>query len=219
MEDKKVFKVKLGDLAQLQFIPEDGRDRLNAKVIGHAPHKSIIITAPSVGGKIPILRENQRFVVRMLQGNKVYGFESEVLKYYTLPYPHVHLSQPAEIESITVRGSRRVNTELVISVQLSDSDSQISAIMLNTSATGALVQCEKPLGDLEARIKVSVELTISEMQKYLRFEAIIRNLSTPDDHPENPTYRYGVQFVDLDEDQNLIINAYVNEQAVLQMEE
>ena len=219
MEDKKEFKVKLGDHVQLQFIPDDGRDRLNARVIGHAPNKSIIISAPTVNGKISLLRENQRFVARMLQGNNVYGFESEVLKYYTLPFPHVHLSQPAEIESITVRGSRRVNTELVISAQ-KDADSPINAAtMLNTSGTGALVQCKHALGDLQDRMLISVELTISGITRYLRFAAIIRNLTLPEDNPSNDSYRYGVEFVDLDDEQKLIINAYVNEQTVLQMEE
>ena len=34
MDDKKTdFKVKLGDLVQMQFIPEGGRERLSAKVI------------------------------------------------------------------------------------------------------------------------------------------------------------------------------------------
>ena len=220
MQDKKAFRVRLGDSVQLQFIPEDGRDRLNARVIGHAPNRSIIISAPSVGNKFPILRENQHFVVRMLQGNRVYGFESEVLKYYTSPYPHVHLRQPQDIESITVRGSRRVNTALVVSVQGPDT-APINATMLNTSATGALIQCRQPLGDLDDELKISVELTVSSIQKYLCFDARIRNLTLPEDNPDadDAFYRYGVQFTDLDDEHILIINAYVHEQVVQQMED
>ena len=220
MQDKKAFKVKLGDSVSLQFIPEDGRERLNARVIGHSPNRSIIISAPSIGNKYPILRENQHFVVRMLQGNRVYGFESEVLKYYTSPYPHVHLRQPQDIESITVRGSRRVNTELVVSVQAGD-DTPVTATMLNTSATGALIQSRTPLGDLNDPLKISVELTVSSIQKYLCFEGIIRNLTLPEDNPgqADALYRYGIQFSDLDDEHTLVINAYVHEQVVQEMEE
>ncbi|HEY9051076.1 MAG TPA: flagellar brake protein, partial [Gammaproteobacteria bacterium] len=167
MRDKIDFRVKLGDLVQLQFIPEDGRDRLNAKIIGHAPNKSLIISAPSVGGKLPILKENQPFVVRMLQGSRVYGFQSVVLKYYTLPYPHLHLKQPENIECIQVRGAQRVNTSLVISVHTAD-DKTFSVTMLNTSASGGLLQAREVLGKLNDRVSISLELNISGIQKYLR---------------------------------------------------
>lgn len=227
MSETADFRVKLGDLVQMQFIPEDNRERLTAKVIGHAPGKSLIISAPSVGGRLPLLRENQRFVMRMLQGNKVYGFESEVLKYYTLPYPHVHLSQPKEIESIVVRGSRRVNTEIVVSIQLaSDTSSKpVSVTMLNTSATGALLQTRENLGELDDQLLISAEFEISGIKKYLRISAIIRNISAPADRAEigaeedDDNYRFGVQFIEITDEQKLVITAYVHEQIVKQMED
>ncbi len=182
MGDEKVdFKVKLGDHIQLQFIPADGRDRLNAKVIGHSPGRSLIISAPTSGNGLSILREGQLFVIRMLQGNKVYGFESSVLKYYTTPYPHVHLSQPSEVESIVVRGSRRVNAQHVVSVQKEDAGNAISANMLNTSVSGALLQTDTILGELGDKLDISVALVVAGFQKYIRITGIIRNVSTPAD--------------------------------------
>ncbi|MCW9015073.1 MAG: flagellar brake protein [Gammaproteobacteria bacterium] len=227
MSEKADFRVKLGDIVQMQFIPEDNRERLNAKVIGHAPNRSLIISAPSVGGRLPILRENQRFVMRMLQGNRVYGFESEVLKYYTLPYPHVHLSQPKEIESIVVRGSRRVNTEIIVSAQSKDDTSgkPVSVTMRNTSATGALLQTTKNLGTLGDQLQISAELDISGIKKYLRISATIRNVSTPEDREDTDpdgdtdTYRFGIQFAELTDEQKLVITAYVHEQIVMQLED
>lgn len=223
MDDKPEFRVKLGDLVQLQFIPDDGRDRLNAKVIGHAANKSLIISSPGSGsGKLTILRENQRFVVRMLQGNRVYGFESEVLKYYTLPYPHVHLSHPRDVECITVRGARRINiTNLVISVQSEKISTPVSATLLNLSVSGALMQCAHPLGQLDDKLNCSIEFVISNIHKYLRITCVIRNLSTPEDRKDesDPQYRYGIQFLDLDDDQRIIITAFVSEQALRQLED
>jgi len=219
MEDKKDFKVKLGDPIQLQFIPLDGRERLTAKIIGHTPDKSIIISAPSVNGKFPLLKENQPFVVRMMQGNDVYGFESSALKYYSVPYPHVHLSCPKELECITVRGSRRVGTETIVSVATRDNpDKSLSISMLNTSATGALLQTSSLLGELNDEISISIELEIAQIKKYLRVKAIIRNISASDDN-EDKLNKYGVQFLDLTDEQKLIINAYVYEQIVLHMQD
>jgi c-di-GMP-binding flagellar brake protein YcgR len=221
MQDKPDFKVKLGDLVQLQFIPDDGRDRLNAKVIGHVPNKALIISSPgSATGKLTILRENQRFVVRMLQGNRVYGFEAEVLKYYTLPYPHVHLSHPTDIECITVRGARRINTSLVVSLQLPGSSTPVAATLSNLSTSGAQLQTETAVAKLDDKLSFSIELVVSNLHKYLRINSIIRNLSTPQDRNDGSTqFRHGVQFLDLDDDQKLIISAYVHEQLVKQMED
>ncbi len=222
MEENTDLKVKLGDPIQLQFIPQDGRERLTAKVIGYSPNKSIIISAPSVNGKHPLLKESQPFVIRMLQGNQVYGFESSVLKYYSVPYPHVHLRHPRDLECITVRGSRRVGTEVVVSVTTTSSpDKSMSISMLNTSATGALLQTKKELGELGDELNISIELEIVNIKKYLRVKAIIRNISTPKDRndTEDLLNKYGVQFLDLDDEKKLVINAYVYEQIVIHMED
>ncbi|VAW70822.1 hypothetical protein MNBD_GAMMA09-1191 [hydrothermal vent metagenome] len=221
MSDKNDFKVNLGDPIQLQFIPENGRERLNAKVIGHAPGKSLIVSAPSVNGKLPLLKENQPFIIRMLQGNNVYGFESAILKYYSVPFPHLHLRHPQDVECIVVRGSRRVGTELVVSVVTpSRSNKSLSVSMTNTSATGALLQIAEELGKLDDEISISIELEVANIKKYLRIKAIIRNISTPEDRNDTDDMlnKYGVQFIDLSEDHTLIINAYVYEQIVQHMD-
>lgn len=221
MEEKNDFKVNLGDPIQLQYLPEDNRERLTAKIIGHAPGKSLIISAPRLNGKLPFLKESQPFIVRMLQGNNVCGFESAVIKSYSVPYPHVHLRHPANFERITVRGSRRVETELIVSVKPANKpDESISVSMLNTSATGALLQLKSELGDLSDELSVSIELEIVNITKYLRIKAIIRNVSTPDDRDDgDPLFKYGIQFVELNPEQTLLINAYVYEQIVRQMDE
>ena len=221
MDQKPAFRVHLGDPIQLQFIPEDSRERLTARVIGHSPGNSLIISAPRVNGKLTFLKEHQPFIVRMMQGNDVYGFESTVLKYYSSPFPHVHLRHPIDVERITVRGSRRVDTELLVLVKpATDPDRSLSASMLNSSATGALLQLTAPLGELEDELSISLELTIAGITRYLRIRAIIRNITLPGDSDgTSQLYKYGVQFSELSDEQTLLINAYVYEQIVLQMEE
>ena len=219
MTDDKDLKFKLGDVIQLQFVPDEGRGRLNTRIIGHAPGKSLIITAPTINGKMPLLRENQRFVIRMLQDSKVYGFESELLKFYSVPYPHVHLSHPQEVESIVVRGSRRVNTEMVVSIQ-DASGKTVKGSMLNTSSTGALLQAQSLLGELSDKVQISAEFNIDGIQKYLRLSAIIRNITTPEESGTSDTdYRHGVEFVDLTDDQKLVVHAYVYGQIVAQLDQ
>ena len=222
MTEKQNFNVKLGDLVQLQFVPQNGRERLTAKVIGYSPNKSIIITAPRVNGKLPLLKAHQPFVVRMLQGNNVYGFESSVLKYYSTPYPHLHLAHPSELECITVRDSRRIDTEIVVSTSTEKAPNKhITTSMLNTSATGALLQCKEELGLLDDILSISIELEIATIKKYLRLKAIIRNISSCEENTEqgDNLNKYGVQFLDMTDEQVLVINAYVYEQIVIHMKD
>lgn len=222
MDEKNTFRVDLGDPVQLQFIPLDGRDRLTARVIGHYPGCSLIISAPMLNGKLPLLKEHQPFVVRMIQGNNVYGFESAILKYYSVPFPHVHLRHPKDVERFVVRGSRRVETELVVSISASnDPDKMLSVSMLNTSATGALLQTTKDLGETGDTLTISLELEVINIKKYLRLKAAIRNISTPADRgeSEDALNKYGVQFIELTDEQNLIVNAYVYEHIVQQLDD
>ncbi|MDH5472170.1 MAG: flagellar brake protein [Gammaproteobacteria bacterium] len=218
MDEKSDFKAKLGDIVQLQYTTFSNRERLNAKVIGYAPNKSLILSAPVASGQAPFLQEKQKFIVRMVRGIQVFAFESEVIKYLTSPYAHVHLSQPKKIEAITVRNSRRVNTETVISVQPSTSDAlPAPATMLNTSLTGALIKTDNPLGEIGDNLILSSEFAFHDFQKYLRLNAIIRNVIQPDNNAD--AYRYGVEFQGLDDDQKLIIHGYVYNQIVKEMEE
>ncbi|MCW9006040.1 MAG: flagellar brake protein [Gammaproteobacteria bacterium] len=216
MQDKSDFKARLGDIVQLQYVAFSDRERLNARVIGYAPNKSLILSAPVAAGNAPFLQEKQKFVVRMMRGSQVYAFQAEVLKYLTSPYAHVHLSQPQNIEAIQVRNSRRVNTESIISVQRADAEPS-SATMLNTSLTGALIKTDKPIGEKNDSLIISSEFAFYDFQKYLRFNAIIRNVTTPDNQQDE--YRYGVEFEGLDEEQKLIIHGYVYDHIVKEMEE
>lgn len=219
MYEKSDFNAKLGDIVQLQYVAFSDRERLSAKVIGYAPNKSLIISAPVAAGNAPFLQEKQKFIVRMMRGSQVFAFEAEVLKYMTSPYAHVHLSQPTNVEAIQVRNSRRVDTEVIISVQPTNDDETqaASATMLNTSLTGALIKTDKALGDKNDTLVISSEFAFYDFQKYLRFNAIIRNASSPDNSHEE--YRYGVEFEGLDDEQKLIIHGYVYDQIVKEMEE
>ena len=90
--------------------------------------------------------------------------------------------------------------------------------MLNTSATGALLQSSHLLGGLDDELNISIELQIADIKKYLRIKAIIRNISMPEAE-QDKLNKYGVQFLELTDEQKLIINAYVYEQIVMHMKD
>lgn len=216
--DKTDFKAKLGDHIQLQYIPENNRERLSAEVIGHAPGQSLIISTPKVGNSLPILKEGQCFVIRMLQGSKILGFESSVLKSYALPFPHIYLSQPSKVESIILRGSRRVNTQHSVSIKTADSQ-QVSARLLNISISGALLLSDTSPGNADDKIVISIDITVAGFDKKININGIIRNVSPTDNaDTKKEDSEYGIEFIDMKEEEKIILHGFVYEQIVTQME-
>ena len=218
------FKVNLGDMVQMQYIPENDRERMSARIIGFYPGHSLIVSTPKVQGKYALIRDNQRFIIRALVGNRVCGFETEVLKAYTAPYPHLHIRQPQEIETVVIRRGRRARVNMVISVSnLSQGSSRVrSAVMVNVSVGGALIKASRELGDVDEKMSLSFGIAIGNIEKYLKIGATIRNIIPPDADPASPNfghYQYGLQFTDLNEDASLLLHGFVYGQIVKELDE
>ncbi len=65
------LKLQVGDMVQLQRVSPEHDDRFNVRVIGYLTGQSLLVTAPTINGKVQIIRDGQGFVVRMLHGSDV----------------------------------------------------------------------------------------------------------------------------------------------------
>ena len=111
MSEKKL-KFSVGDVLQLQCTRDQEEDRYYVKVIGFLEHKSLMVTTPRYEGAPMLFREGHQFVVRLLSGNSVYGFETSVLRTSLHPYPYLHLAYPAELAHLIVRKAHRAKTDM-----------------------------------------------------------------------------------------------------------
>ncbi|MCB1875040.1 MAG: flagellar brake protein [Chromatiales bacterium] len=211
--------LRVGDTLHLQIPTALEKGRFNSRLIGFMEGRSLIITTPTIGGKVMIVREGQVFNVRTLSGSDIYAFTTTVLKTNTQPYPYLHLKYPSEIEVARARNSLRVAVNLPTSVLNTNPKADKapkSGVIKDISATGALVECDKPLGEPNDLLLMSLDIRIGGVPKKLKAPSVIRNVRVLDeDLSELTLYRVGVQFQIVDPNDVLALHGYVFQQIAM----
>ncbi len=211
---------------QLQFTDEPNRGRHKVTVIGYVEGRSLLITAPQSNGRIMLLREGQQFVVRLLSGRQIIGFNSEVTKVYNNPFPYVHLKPPVEVQQQNVRNAYRVSLDIITTVYPLERDSEtgevkkpsisLAAKITNMSTTGCQFQTLKKLPEENKEVILATKILLVEQDHMLRLNARIR--SHREAEIEGKSWNiYGVEFLDVDADKRLLLNCFVYEKLVQEL--
>jgi len=209
----KDMQLNVGEMLQLVFAADDSQRKHATKVIGYLPGKSLLVTTPRIDGKVMMVREGQPVVVRMLSGNSVYAFNTQILATSLKPYAYLHLIYPAEIECIVVRKSLRVSADLeanVTRVTVDDPKGSVVAkgVIVDVSTSGAMLLADTPLGQVGDLLVMTLRVPVAGVQKYLKLSAIIRSLRVNNDG----NHLHGVEFQLLEEMDNIFLHGFVYEQ-------
>ena len=208
------LKHSIGDTLQLQFSPGNAEDRYYVKLIGFLENKSIVVTTPRLDGSALRIPTEQRFVVRMISGNSAQGFTAEALYSTTRPYPHLHLTYPDNLESITVRKAERVNCKLIVTVQNEEPDCSLgegkSASMQDISTAGSQIFTLDPIGKKGDTITINSKVKVIGLEQYLTISGIIRRVVEPKEEGER--FEYGIEFILLEDKDKLLLHGFVYEQ-------
>ncbi len=208
---------------QLQFADEPSRGRYKVTVIGYVEGRSLLITAPVSNGHVMLLREGQQFIVRLLSGRQIIGFNSEVTKVYNNPFPYVHLKPPVEVQQHNVRNAYRVALNIISTVhpveyneetgKVKRTSTTMAAKISNMSTTGCQFQLMKQLPENIKEVVLSTKVSLVEQEHILRLNAVIR--SHRQIEIKNKIWHiYGSEFVDVADDKRLLLNCFVYEKLV-----
>ena len=195
------LKLNIGDMLQMQYLGDENRERLHVKVVGYLPGKSLIVTTPQVDGRVLMIREGQLFVVRILSGNRVVGFNTSVLRSSAVPYPYMHLAYPEEMEQIVVRKAQRVRVRLFASIKNDNPDYGFErpqpATLGDLSVSGSLISAHQRLGDPGDDVQVSFAFKLGGIEKLVSITAKIRNVHhEAAEEGGEEDYYHGVEFVE-----------------------
>lgn len=215
---KKALELNLtvGDALQLQYYPCKANDeaRFYVRVIGFMSGQSIITTTPTEQGKAISVAEKQIFAVRLLSGNSVQAFVSTIIKKSVTPYRYIHLSFPKELESKIVRQAQRASTKIIATVQNEEpGKSEVktkSALISDMSTAGALIESTDEIGEIGDALTATAKIKVADMEDYVTLSAIIRRIIPKND--EQDKFKYGVQFLSLEDRDKLTIHGFVYEQ-------
>ena len=190
--------------------------RHSCTLIGYRKGRSVIVSMPidSAGNEVPYYFLNDEVTLRYFSGREIHGFNTVVSKVCKDPFSYLHLAFPKQVERVRVRDEPRTACMLPASVLLEGREPAEGRIV-DLSATGA--QLEFPGMPCAVGDKMTLSLSFEFAGHDVAFEcaAEIRNLKTAaEDEDGNPVQRLGVAFVELSEQDQLRITAFVYETLV-----
>ena len=183
-------------------------DRFRCNLIGYRIPHSIIVTAPTEKGITVNGLLDKTAKVRLFSSrhNGACAFESKVLELIRKPYPHLHLTVPETIYLGEVRKSIRANVNLITSIHLNEgADGEKFAGAINDlSVDGAGIASKTLTAECGDEIELVTRFSISGIDKIITIKAIVRSKNDSDTGTQ-----FGLQFIELDEDDKLMIHACV----------
>jgi hypothetical protein len=210
-EPGALLDLPVGTQLHVQATVPDNAPRFAVRLIGALPGGSLLITAPTVAGRVQIVREGQRFNVRVLKGERVLGFVSQVLVVALKPYAYLHLEYPAEFEQIIVRNASRVSADLPAEVRNTLEPNEASSFqpvtLVDLSETGARLASAEPLGRAGEMLHLALVLSVSGEDESL---ALIGEIRTVTRHHDGDGGVYtGIAFRALNRFQQLLLHAWI----------
>jgi c-di-GMP-binding flagellar brake protein YcgR len=209
-----VLHLAVGSPLQLQAVGKPESPRYQVRTIGYLPGGSLVVSTPQQNGRLAIVRPGQYFNVRMLRGESVMGFEVQTLQVANAPYPHLHLSYPAEIERIVVRNAKRVSADIGASARnINDGPEgpQRPVELKDLSMTGAKLVAERPLGAVGDSLALNFEIQVAGKAEQLGLLGTIRSMAVRDRERIELGYNHGVQFSTINRYQQVLLHSWVLE--------
>lgn len=213
-----MLNLPVGTNIQLELDSPKASPRFLVPVIGYVPKVAIIVATPSIDGKVQIVRDGQRYNVRMLQGESVVGFKAKVLHSAVKPYPHLHLEYPKEMEQIVVRNAVRVNTSIACMVRNTKHEDAREhynrATITDLSESGAKIVCKMPLAEQADMVQVNFRLKVLGDTEDISLIADVMNSServVKDDEGKRLAHYCGVKFRGINRFQMVLLHAWVME--------
>lgn len=194
-EELRALKLNIGDAIQLQDYSAD-KHRYFVKLIGYAERKSLLVSHPTLNDKLSFVKDGDSYLVRGFSGTKTYEFNASVLAVCLTPYPHLHLTYPAQVKTVNMRGAVRIKLRLVCTLETTAGGAKLPAVIEDLSISGARVRADKAFGQVGDKVTVGLRLQIEGESQVFLVQAVIRNVrGEPDSQTGRPVIMHGLEFV------------------------
>lgn len=201
-------RLQPGDALQLQGTNES--DRFVVRLIGYLKGRSLIVSNPVKEGAPFYLREAETFVVRTFSGKLACAFTCTVLANPMKPYPHVHLSYPTEVRALSVRRTERVKLRSIVAIDL-DNGKRGAGVLVDMSVGGAMMMSRMQELASGETITIKFKMTVADLEYLMDIRARIRSVRESDEDTDLGLV-YGLQFVDVSAEDNLVLASFVFQQ-------
>lgn len=185
-------------------------ERVFTSLIGWEPNLLFITKLPYIDRKPASIFSGNSCVVRFFKEGAAYGFKAEVISVQHYPVPLIFFKYPVDINEITIRKHKRVNTNIPARISYADTLTA-DATVVNVSEGGCLlkssIQKDKPAeAEKELQINESCKITLTVMGKTLQdIACIVRSIQAKDDF-----LFFGMEFTNFTPAHKEIIHSLIN---------
>ena len=210
------MRLSIGDSLQLDCGAPIGARKAFVKLVGYLKDRSIIVTAPTLGGHKLGLIENDSVLVRGFSGMNAYAFRAFIVRVGRMPFDYVHLSFPSVVFGRPVRRSQRVRTDLAAQLMANGPDLKepMAVTIEDISALGALISSTQEF-DAKHPMRLGITLVLHGNRVEVEVEGTIVSYRTDATaRGEAQKHRYSLEFKGVDAHDAMLIKAYVYQQIV-----
>ena len=209
----EAMNLKVGDRLQVQPPVTVSSERSPVKLIGYLPEQSMLITAPTTGGSVPMqVMPGDQLIMRVFSGQNAFGFACDVQRVCKLPYSYLHISFPQKIQGTVIRKAARVKTKIIVKVRKDEGDStEHSAVISNLSANGALLDGRRAMANTGDTLRLSFKLKLHNIEAELSVAAVVRTVFDDEALKQSGSSlaHFGLQFVALDPNDQMLLQSMV----------
>jgi len=203
------INLKVGVAMQMQQKALASPVNHNVQYIGAIPGVSFLITLPRVDDGPIWLRQGSKATFRALVGTHIYAFNTSVLRARSRPSSYAHFAIPEVVHSRSVRRHPRVETRLPVEITRADATRSM-AIMYDLSLRGATLELVGVLASPGDTISIDLPLILPELTRKLELTAVVRNCGDYLASVAKGRFRYGVEFVEVSEDDSMLVHYFVD---------
>ena len=211
------MQLAVGTRLQLIGAPRSGGAPCFTMLIGYVRNEYLLLQLPRENGKIVNYIAGDELTVRVFSGTSVFTFPVQVKRVLRAPLFQLYLSFPTTIESTGLRASVRIKVQIAASVALTGQaagEAPIATVITNLSRTGALIEADRGLGNLDEKFSLSFSFKHNNADELIQIktEATIRSaLERTAATPNAPArFEHGLQLA-LDSTDRIMVQHYVNE--------
>jgi hypothetical protein len=212
------LKPQIGERVRLET--RSPRGRYSVQLIGLREGASVIVSAPRTSGTPLLLNEGAPVTLRLMAGNWICAFDTRLLKIQTTPYHHWHLAYPTRIDAQRVRQHTRVPVNLAVAVDIDDLepaavDYPMTACCTDIHLAGACIEAPRLLARVGQKIFITARIAVAGIDHVLLVPALVRNVHESESGSFS-VISHGVEFVDLEEETQLILAGFVYQQHLIE---
>ncbi len=211
------MQLKVGD--RLQIMPvamvknsknSTNHDYATVMLIGYIQDKTVLTSIPqSPYFKASPLIEGDEVIVRYFSGESLFSFNVFVEKNIYQPFKYIHLSFPRSISSQTIRKSKRIKSNIEVTIN----NGSTEAIITNISSTGAKIQTATDLGEPGTLISLSFSVGIHGQQLEIKTRAMIRSINYTNEN-DKANLNFGVEFTELKPGQVVTLQSLIYQELI-----